>query len=703
MTDRPDVRNVASGQVNGFLLQAGSVGHVSVAAPPPAERPRQLPLAVRGFTGRARQLAALDALLADEGGPVVATVDGTAGVGKTALAVQWAHRAQHRFPDGTLYVDLGGCGPDEPIAPGDALGGFLAALGLPPERVPAGLGARAALYRSVLAGQRVLVVLDDAGSAEQVRPLLPGGAGCAVVVTSRATLTGLAVDAGATRIALDLPGPQEAAALVRAVLGPRADAEPDAVAGLVRGCARLPLALRVAASRAAARPHSTIADLVAELGSERGRWEALSVPADERTAVRSVFDWSYRRLTDEQARLFRRLGLHPGPEFGSHVAAAVADRDLAETRRLLDALADGNLVEPVAADRYRLHDLLRAYAADRAERDETRADRDHARIAALGWYAHHARTAYRAVAPELAEWHAAAGLNTSAHPEIAFPDPVRAWDWADREHVNAVAAARDCARHDLHRFVVLLANAAVVPLGQRGLKDDALEVCRLGLAAARRMGNRLAEHHMLLCLGHGYRLARRLPEAIGVLRTALALTEDRRMRSGVLADLGWMCVDAGWHAQAREHLASALPLSRELPDGGHLESFVEYNLGGAHLGLGEAARARGHLERCLALLRAAGRHDREAYALHRLAQVHQALGEHGEAIALCERALACEHPRFDPREHAVTLDTLAISLRHSGDSARAIACWREALTVFDQFADDRGGGVRDRLRAAVSG
>ncbi|ONI85905.1 hypothetical protein ALI144C_12415 [Actinosynnema sp. ALI-1.44] len=544
--------------------------------------PRQLPLTIRDFTGRAEHLAALDALALGRGDSVVITaIDGTAGVGKTALAVHWAHRVQHRFPGGTLYANLRGYSPGVPATPGDVLACFLGALGTPPERIPADMEERAGLFRSVLADRQVLIVLDNAGSAAQVRPLLPGGAGSAVVVTSRAHLSGLVVGEGANRITLDLFTECEALDLVNALLRPlRAGTQPGAVAELIRACARLPLALRIAAGRAVAQPHSTIADLVADLDSEQGRWEALRTAADEHTAVRTVFDWSYHRLTGDQARMLRRLGLNPGPEFSVHAAAAVAGTDVAAARRLLAVLAEVHLIEPVARDRYRFHDLLHAYAADRAERDDSPVDRDHARRTLLGWYAHHAKMAYLTVVPRLADWIVGAGVETHACPEIVLSGPVEAWAWGDAEFGNVSAASRVAARHGLHGLAVILAGTSAAALSLQGLWNDVFDVFDLGLASARHTGDRTAECQLLNSIGCALQCMSRYQEAVERVRAAIVLAGelgDRGLQAVAHSHLGWICVEQERYADAEDHLRAALRLG----DGsrhGYLRGFVEYSL-----------------------------------------------------------------------------------------------------------------------------
>ncbi len=709
MSDRPDVGNDIGGEVHGPVVQAGSIGHLSLPDADPVV-PRQLPVAVRGFTGRVEYLAALDALLPEHDGEPsgIAAVDGTAGVGKTALVVRWGHRVRHRFPDGTLYADLRGYGPDEPVTPGETLGGFLGALGRSPERIPAGVQARTVLYRSLLAERRVLIVLDNADTADQVRPLLPGAAGCVVVVTSRAGLDGLAVNPGATRITLDLFTEAEALDLVRTILGPqRAEAEAGAVSALIRMCARLPLALRIALARVTAHPHLTVADLVAELEGEQGPWETLSVPADPHTAVRTVLDWSYHRLTDEQARMLRRLGLHPGPEIGVHAAAAVAGVAVADARRLLAALAVGHLIEPVARDRYRFHDLLRGYAADRADRDDTAADRDHARRTLLEWYAHHGRIVYRILSIEsLGHWQSEVPLDTGAFPEITFTGPGDAWAWAMAEYANFVPGVRAADRHGLHLLTAMFAELTAGALAVRGLWDDMLDICRLGLAAARRSGDRTAECHLLRSLGLAHEFLTRWAEAGEYFQAALALARELgnpRLHATTLSHVGYVCAEQKQYAEAHDHLRTALALTPE-SDHGVVESHIEGNLSVVCTEMGDYDEALRRAERCLTLLDQSGHGYAKAYPLYAMARARQGAGAHAEVIALCEQALdSLQPPLSNMRIRALILDTLGTSLLATGNSAQAITCWREALATLDDLNDHHADELRGRLRALETG
>jgi DNA-binding SARP family transcriptional activator len=339
-------------------------------------RPRELPTDVPAFTGRVAELAELDRLLGPPAiaaspsrasAAVISVVSGTAGAGKTALAIHWAHRAAGQFPDGQLYVNLRGYDPATPMTAADALAGFLGALGVPSQDIPPDEGRRAARYRSLLADQRMLVVLDNASRADQVRPLLPGTPGCAVVVTSRDALAGLVARDGAARLELDLLPRDDAVALLTKLMGEQAHTDPDATVELARQCARLPLALRVAAELAAARPRVPLRDLVADLADERRRLDLLDVAGDPRSAVRAVFSWSTGQLSDESARMFRLLGLHLGPDISVPAAASLAAIADAEARRLLAELARAHLIVEHVPGRYALHDLLRAYAAEQAD------------------------------------------------------------------------------------------------------------------------------------------------------------------------------------------------------------------------------------------------------------------------------------------------------------------------------------------------
>ncbi len=360
--------------------------------------PAQLPGDVDAFTGRAGELASLDKLAAMIGPPggagppgagpaaTVICVSGTAGAGKTALAVHWARRVRAAFPDGQLYVNLRGYDPGQPVPAGDALAGFLRALGVPGQDIPRDVDERAAAYRTLLDGRRILVVLDNASAVEQVRPLLPGSPSSLVLVTSRDSLAGLVARHGARRLDLDRLPQQDAVALLRALIGDRAEIQPDGTATLARRCARLPLALRVAAELAAASPAMTVAQLAGELADEQRRLDLLDAGGDPGSAIRGVFSWSYGHLPDEEARAFRLLGLGPGPDIDARAAAALTGTPPAQASRMLELLARTHLIHRTRPGRYGLHDLLRAYAAGLAAAGDAEGERQAALTRLFDYY-----------------------------------------------------------------------------------------------------------------------------------------------------------------------------------------------------------------------------------------------------------------------------------------------------------------------------
>jgi tetratricopeptide (TPR) repeat protein len=674
--------------------------------------PRQLPAAVRDFTGRAEQLAALDALIPpnpSHDGPtgqtarsvVITAVDGAGGIGKTTLALHWAHRAQDRFPDGTLHVNLRGYGPGTPATGGEALSGFLRALGVVPRSIPADVDGQAALLRSLLTGKRLLMVLDNAYSAEQIRPLLPGTPGCMVLVTSRDSLTGLVVTDAARRLTLDLLTPPEALDLVTGILG--ADcvaAEQDAVGELIRLCARLPLALRIAASRAAAHPRQTVADIVAELADDRTRMEVLSEARDERAAVRAVFDWSYQRLPPAQARLFRRLGLHPGPDLSLRAAAALAELSAADTRPLLAALTASHLIEYVAGGRYRFHDLLRTYAADQAHHHDTPDDRLRALESLFTWYTHTVRAADLHLYPTASQLPAVVAKPDYPHP---LADPDEAWTWLTTERTNILAALQHAAERQLDHHVVPLADACNFLLSA-GSPQEWIEVLRLGIIAARGTGNLTLEAHLLISRGEAGTLVGTWDQVQADLDRAedLARQLDKPtiLRNSLYAR-GLLFLRRGRFEEALRWFDLVLPLCQGSDTRGW-EARVEGELSEAYAGLGQYHLALEHGERSLRLYRRSGGLTREAWALTRLARARHGLHDLDGAIALCRDAIAIG--RRTPLNHLITLggplEVLATCLHQLGRTSEATVCWQEAATVYDTGYPHKAAEVRQRLKDA---
>jgi hypothetical protein len=493
----------------GDVVQARDVrGGVHFHGPTPAVRrtPRQLPADVGGFVNRLPELNLLDTILDAEGaGPPQAglfVIAGTAGVGKTSLAIHWAHRVHHRFPDGQLCVNLRGYDPGTPLTAEMVLDRFLRALDVPPKAIPTDVEAKSALYRTLLADRRALILLDNAAAVGQVRPLLPGSPGCLVLVTSRNRLSGLGVRDGARRLTVELLPEPDAIDLLRTLTASyRAHEDPDAFTELARLCARLPLALRIAAERAASRPRMPLADLIRDLRDESALWEALSADdEDDADAVRTVFAWSCRALPEPAARLFRLLGLHPGPEFGTSIVAALSRLSTIESRRLLDVLVGAHLIEQTGPERYQFHDLLRAYAIDQVTHQESSKDRQMTTQRILTWYLHSANTAESRIGA--LDLHIALDPPEPTLPLPTFDTPRDAAVWLDLEQPNLLAATRVAANDpDLRPLAWRLPAVLRAHYMRHNLFEDWFATTRLGLEAARSLGDRRGQAELFDSLG----------------------------------------------------------------------------------------------------------------------------------------------------------------------------------------------------------
>ncbi|SER74836.1 NB-ARC domain-containing protein [Lentzea flaviverrucosa] len=424
------VHNEMSGSFRGGVVQAGAVHgdiHLHADSAPPI--PRQLLPAPAHFTDRASDLAELDAMLVP-GERMLAVLTGPGGIGKTALALQWAHRGRDRFPDGQIYVDLGGFSGETPMSSEEALGLFLRSLGVAPQRVPADLAEQAALYRTLTAGKSLLVLLDNARAALQVRPLLPNSSSSAVVVTSRTRLTDLVVDGGRLLDIRPLAASSAVTLLARTLGGSRIADEQDRAEALVDLCGGLPIAVRVAAARLAARPKWSVGRVVSELADEQLRLAMLS-PSNE-LSVQTTFDLSYRALDERTAVVYRRLALHPGQTFGPAVAASLLGRGLPEACRLVEELVDSSLLEEVAEDRYRFHDLLKLHARQQAGKLDDQEDRDTALRHVLEWYLAGAMVADRIVTPHRRRLDYAFRTDPAELPRFAdrATKLLRGWNWS---------------------------------------------------------------------------------------------------------------------------------------------------------------------------------------------------------------------------------------------------------------------------------
>ena len=665
------------------------------ATPAPASRvrqavvPAQLPRDVYGFSGRGEELARLDAVLAGATAEaptavVISAVSGTAGVGKTALALHWAHRVADRFPDGQLYVNLRGFDPGGHVtAPAEAVRGFLDAFDVPPERIPASLDAQAGLYRSLLAGRRILVVLDNARDAEQARPLLPGTPTALALVTSRSQLTPLVAADGAHPLTLDLLTEAEARELLARRLGPaRVAAEPQAAEEIIASCVRLPLALTIAAARAATRPDFPLTTLAAELADAGGRLDALFA-GDAATEVRAVFSWSYTALTPPTARLFRLLGLHPGPDTSAAAAASLAGHPLSMVRPLLAELTRASLLAEHIPGRYAFHDLLRAYAADLTHTHDTD-DQRHAAVGGLlDYYLHAAYTADRLLQPArdpiaVALVPPAPGV-TPEHPA----DYGQAMAWLTTEHAVLFATVRLAAGAGFDTHTWQLAWALVTFLERRGHWHDLAAAWQAALDAARRLDDPPARAYAHRLLAYAHLRLRRYPDAHTHLHRALdryAQTGDRSGQAHTHNSLGSLWERQGRPDQALSHAQQSLALFQAAGNRRGQANALNA-VGWSHALLGDHQQALTHCGQALTQFRELGDRDGEADTWDSLGYAHHHLAHHTEAVDCYQHALDLYRDLGARYDEADTLTNLGDTHHAAGDPAAARTAWQQALDI----------------------
>ncbi|GAA3733989.1 BTAD domain-containing putative transcriptional regulator [Plantactinospora mayteni] len=674
--------------------------------------PAQLPIEAPGFTGRQAELARLDAALAAVGPDrtaVICVVSGTAGVGKTALAVRWGHRVRDRFPDGQLYFNLRGFGaaggsnrqPGDPtgsaVSPEEAVRAFLDALAVPAARIPANPQAQAALYRTLLAGRRVLVVLDNARDAEQVRPLLPSTPGCLAVVTSRNPLTGLVAAEGAHPVPVSLLSVVEGRELLARRLGAdRTAAEPDAVDEIVDRCAGLPLALAVVAARATVDLRQSLDAFATQLRDTVSRLDTLDA-GDPATAVRATFSWSYHSLTAPAARLFRLLGLHPGPEVAPPVAATLAGVPVATVRALLAELARAHLVAEDVPGRYAFHDLLRAYAGELAYTVESEADR----VAAVHRMTdHYLHTGY------------AASMLLDRHQEPVTPAPPlpgvvvveladhrAALTWFSTEHRNLLAAVRQASGAGLDRHTWQLAHVVDMFLDRRGLWHDQVVAWQAALRAAERLADQNGQAEAHRRLGHADLRLGRHRDAEARLRSALDGFTGAGSRIGQAHTHRYLAHLADRKGERQQALAHARQALAHYQAAGHQRGQADALNGvGWHLTLlGDHAGAIRHCEQALPLLRGLGDRRGEAATWDSLGHAHHHLGQYGEAVECYQRAIALNRDLGDRYYEAVSLGHLGDSHRATGEHGAARDAWRRALEIHEALGHPDAEQVRGKL------
>jgi DNA-binding SARP family transcriptional activator/tetratricopeptide (TPR) repeat protein len=610
--------------------------------------PRQLPSPPAGFTGRTRELAELSAAMRPDGDAgtavVISAVGGAGGVGKTWLALYWAHRHQHEYPDGQLYVNLRGFEPGgEPLPAATAIRSFLAALGVPASALPVDPDGQVGLFRSLLAGRRVLVVLDNARDSAQVVSLLPGAPGCAVLITSRQRLTGLAAAHGARPLTLDVMPEPEAAALLQARLGPALTAEPEALDALLPHCGGLPLALGIVAARAATGPRGGLAALAAELGDRRTRLDALDA-GDLALSLRAVMASSVRNLSTPAAALLGYLGAAPGPDISLVAAVSMAGSHPAEVRAALRELVGANLLVEDPPHRYRMHDLVRLYAIELATAVHE-SDRAAAQACLLDHYLHTACAMDRALQPMRDP------IPLPVQPGVAAVAPAdrsTALAWFAAEHQTLLAAARWAASAGYDRHTWQLAWACEYLLDQRGTWHDQVAMHEAALAAARRLDDDTALAHAHRGLARGY--------------TWLQCFEN-----------------------ARHHLRQARNAYQRLGDPAG-QGFVQRSLARVSARQGHPAQALQEDRLALEFFEAAGHDHGRALTLNALGWHHAHLGDHEQATAYCQRAIAIQQRIGDRAGEGLTWDSLAYTWYLNGRHRQAVTGFRRAATLLHEQA-----------------
>ncbi|MCL7376910.1 BTAD domain-containing putative transcriptional regulator [Streptomyces sp. 35G-GA-8] len=664
--------------------------------PSPAQLPHDLPT----FIGRRAELERAFTLCTNDAGApgtaTIAAISGMAGVGKSTFAVHLAHRIAERFPDGQLYMNLRGYDPSGAVVRSeDAVRGFLDALGVPPERIPRCPDAQAGLYRSVLAGRRVLVVLDNAHDTEHVRPLLPGTPGCLTLVTSRNELSGLVAAHGAHPLALPPFGDKEARSLLAHRLGTdRVTAEPRAVDEFIRRCAGLPLALTCVAARAAAHPRFPLSTIAAELREAHGSLDAFAMP-DVSVDVGTVFSWSSNALSTEAARLFRLLALHPGPDFTASAASVLAGRPVRPSRLLLTELVGAHLITEHAPGRYAFHDLLRAHAAEllHAQHPETEL-----REAAHRLYGHYATTA-----------HAARGLLApaadpvpdppSAPPQGAPSDDRSALAWLSAEYavLLAVVAAATASGHD--RLACTLVWSLEPFFDRRGHWHDGLAAHRTALDLAQRLDDPRTTARALRGLA---RAESRLglheqsrPRLAAALELAIGLNDDIG-RANAHRSLGWESDQQGDTAGALRHNQLALGLFTAAGHQAGLASVLN-SVGWYHARLGQYREALSHCFRALTMLQDLGDRYGEAATWDSIAYAHHHLGRHPQALVGYRNALLLYRELGVPYLEAETLNRMGDTHLATGGIEAARDSWEEALVLFTELGHPFADEVSARL------
>jgi DNA-binding SARP family transcriptional activator/Tfp pilus assembly protein PilF len=695
------------GSISLGTVDTSQIAHGALPppAPQPAEPgPTQLPADISDFTGREYHVKQLCDLLSagrsdDNPGAVpVALVAGAGGLGKTTLAIHAAHRMRPAYPDGQLYVDLLGASP-QPLAPADALARFLRDLGVDGAKVPVSQEERAALYRTRLTGRRMLVVLDNARDAAQVRPLLPGSAACAVIVTSRSRLPDLV---GGSLVHLDVLDDSEALTLFSRIVGAeRAAAEPDATAELLVACAGLPLAIRICAARLAARSGWTIRTLADRISDSRRRLDEMKVGD---LAVRASFEVSFSSLPAavspggvSPARAFRMLGVWRGSSIGLSAAAALLGEPADKVADALEFLVDTHLLESPGPDRYSFHDLLRFYAAERADAEEPEQARQDATHRIVAWYLH-TSSAANAIVEAQRDSVPLDPMPQGCSP-LTFKDIGSALEWCQQERANLVAATRQAAEQGLHNIAWKLPVAVLGCFNRLGYRAEWLASHLVALNSAQLASDRQAEAWVLNNLGMVC-IQQRMDDAIGYFERALAIYRelgDRRGEAHVANNLADAYLQLERPDDALEPLKRALVLQVEVGNR-YGEGVTLNNLGEAYLDLGRLDEAIESIQQASSIFAEINTLRGKGYAVHNLGRAYLGLGRSDEAVACFGQALAIRQAAGDRHSQAVTLLFLGRAQRRIGMLDKVRQSWADALAIFDELEDEaRAAQVRAEL------
>lgn len=591
------------------------------------------------------------------------------------------------------------------MTPQQALDGFLRALDVPAQKIPSDLDAQAALFRSLLDGRRLLIVLDNAADVDQVRPLIPAADGCLTLITSRSHLSGLATREGVSRVPIDVLSPEQASELLRQVIGDtRVDAEADQVAELAHHCGYLPLALRIAADRAVTHPYLTLADLVEELVDERDRLDMLAIDDDATTAVRAVFSWSYKRLPPNAARVFRLLGLNTGPDLSTEAAAALTGLARRRVQRTLDILVGQHLLEQTGRNRYRFHDLLRVYAGERVTSEESEEERTIAVERMLDWYLHTTLAARRITNPN--GYEPPLRPTASSHPALAFSTNDDALEWWRTERNSLVAAIRQCVDMGLDIAAWKLAHIVIAFLIRDWNVDEWRDVLRVGIGAARRLGDQHAQALMLLDIGELLLInLGRFSEAMDSFRKSLPLSQNSGtpwIEGFCLLGLGLSEKELNHPDESIHHFHQALKVFREAGEK-RGEGAALGRIGTVHQSLGKPAVAISYYEQAVSIFENTANDLDRAWALQLIGAAYHDLGGLDEAIGYQRQALRICREKRDRRHTALILVDLGDVQLADGQGDNARRSWQEALAIFRKLGDPMAYEVQTRLSAFTAG